>query len=408
MDKNKITIVSGEPRSGTSLMMQTLKALGMPLTGSATPQEDRMKHFLDDKGEWLPEYIDRKEDIERRMKHSEMMNPIGFYETEFVSSGVRGVDAERFKGKVMKIITSGIPVHHGPRGMHGTDKKLIDKIILCVRNPKNIAVSQKNLVDETVLVAGKNEDEGWVYNNDSPPSPLAFLQRTGPFLIWLDDNADIIKDILVVEYEDMQSDPKTQIQRVIDFLNIDHTEQMFEAAVKNVKPALARSKSFKEWPEKFKDDGELAMGMYDALSSMDLEKITLISAELKERTLKNRLERSEWIDDDEHGEGTWIRVNPDLIRSIIENRNYLRTNLLSKVGWTNKSSNCSHNKSSEKEYTIERPDDLGDLKRKMVFCKRDQDHKTIEQCNMCWSFGYRRNGRHFPPESKNEKNLVEA
>jgi len=396
--KDKITIVSGEPRSGTSLMMQTLKELGAPIVGKAKAQEDRLKAFKDDNGEWLPEHLDKKEDIERRVKHSDMMNPIGFYETEFVSSGVRGIEAVPYKGTVMKIITSGIPENIGPHGIHGTSKELINKVILCLRNPKNIAVSQKNLIDDSVLVAGENEDEGWVYHNDAPPSPLAYLNRTGSFIIWLEDNMDIIDDILVVEFEEMQMGAPEQIQRVIDFLGIDVSEDQFNKAVSNVKPSLARSEAFDKWPDNFKEEGELAMEIYDSLLSMSKEKITLISSKLKSKSLENRLERVKWIDCDQ-GEGTWALIDPQMFRDIKDNKNNLKTNLLKHVNVN--STKCKYHVLSDESYTIQRPEDLGDLTRNMIFCERDEDLRTIEQCLQCWSWGWRRGGVNHAPASQN-------
>jgi len=392
MQSDKITIVSGEPRSGTSLMMQTLKALGAPVTGSASPQEDRLKHFKDEEGKWLPEYESKKVDIERRIKHSEMMNPVGFYETEFVSSGVRGVEAERFKGKVMKIVTSGIAIRHGNHGTAGTDKKLIDKMILCVRNPKNIAVSQKNLINETVLVAGKNEDEGWVYHNDAPPSPLAYIGRTGGFVSWLKDNPDFIDQILVVEYEDMQADPEGKIKRVAEFLEIEPTAEQMEAAISNVNPSLKRSDAFDEWPEQFKDDGELAMQIYEAAHSLDLDKIELVKALLDSRQERFMLEHSRWIDNEF---GTWVNMGADLYRSVANNKNNVRDNLLKRAS---NPEHCQHFSESEEKYTIRRPVDIGDLERNMVKCGRSGDCNTLEQCYHCWSFGSMFNGQHVGPQ----------
>jgi len=394
---NKITIVSGEPRSGTSLMMQTMVALGLPVAGDKKPNEDRFKHFKDDKGEWLPEYIEKKEDIERRVKHSDMMNPLGFYETEFVSTGVRGVEAEKYKGKVMKIITSGIPEHISPRGMVGTSKKLINKIILCVRNPKNISVSQKNLINNSLLVAGENDD--WVYHNDAPPSPLAYIGRTGSFVLWLEDNLDIIKDILIVEYEDMNSNPKEEINKIIKFLEIKPTEDQLQKAIDNVKPKLNRSQSFEKWPEQFEEDGELAMDIYDAITSLDEEKVTYVSTLLKTRQLKNRLEGSRWVDDNE-GQGTWINVDPSLYRSIVVNKNNLQDKLAPNAR-NNDCTKCRYHELSDKEYLIERPVDLGDLRRKMIDCLRDKDLKTIEQCYHCYTFGSIRDGKQIAPERNN-------
>ena len=69
--------------------------------------------------------------------------PVNNYVASSVVNGVRGNDADQYKGKVIKIVTSGIP----PQSRHGTDMSKVDKMILCLRNPKHIAVSQVDLLN---------------------------------------------------------------------------------------------------------------------------------------------------------------------------------------------------------------------------------------------------------------------
>ena len=86
MDKDKIVMVTGAPRSGTSLQMQTLDLLGVPINGDRFPEgnRDKIKNHLS----------------ERQKEQSENLNPKGFYEIGgVVIWGVR--DISDYKGKAV-------------------------------------------------------------------------------------------------------------------------------------------------------------------------------------------------------------------------------------------------------------------------------------------------------------------
>jgi len=216
----------------------------------------------------------------------------------------------------------------------------------------------------------------------------------------LKDNPDFIDQILVVEYEDMQADPEGQIKRVAEFLEIEPTEEQMKEAISNVNPSLKRSEAFDEWPEEFKEDGKLAMEIYEAAHTLSLEKIELVTALLDARQERFMLEHSRWIDDDEEGFGTWVSMSADLHRSVANNSNNVRDNLLKRVSSPKA---CGFYSESEEKYTIRRPTDLGDLERKMVFCNRSEDCKTIEQCSHCWSFGSMFKGEYVGPQRQLNK-----
>ena len=79
MDKEKVIVVSGQPRSGTSLMMQTMEILGLDIWGEKYPQEVKLEEVL----EGVESDEERQkitENFESRLKHAKKMNPRGFYE----------------------------------------------------------------------------------------------------------------------------------------------------------------------------------------------------------------------------------------------------------------------------------------------------------------------------------------
>ena len=118
-----ITVVSGEPRSGTSLMMRLLEGLGLKVKGE--------------------ELIKGKEG--RRRKNAEELNPKGFYEVPgVVMRGIPDDALDDYEDHVVKLIT---PALMRTSYMH------IGKVIFCLRDPREIALSQKGL-SSPIEIAG--------------------------------------------------------------------------------------------------------------------------------------------------------------------------------------------------------------------------------------------------------------
>lgn len=117
-------IVSGEARSGTSVMMLILKKLGFKIAGSKVIN---------------PENID--------------MNPTGIWEVkEAVTKPFtqETIDKYQIEGEAMKVIS---------HALFTSDWNLIDTVIYMVRDPREIIVSQRRQIN-----AGSDEHNyGW-YN----------------------------------------------------------------------------------------------------------------------------------------------------------------------------------------------------------------------------------------------------
>jgi hypothetical protein len=108
-------IVTGLPRSGTSLMMRVLESLSIPITGER--------------------FFNRGD--QDRINRTQYLNPEGFYELQGTVATGKLKNPEDFVGKAVKVVVPGIinvPIKH------------IEKIIFCLRNPAEVIESQRNLV----------------------------------------------------------------------------------------------------------------------------------------------------------------------------------------------------------------------------------------------------------------------
>lgn len=157
VDRGNITIVSGLPRSGTSLMMQMCEAGGLEL-------------LTDNK---------RKPDQD---------NPKGYYEFE----QVKKLESNNFwlsnaKGKVVKVI-SALLKHLSPEYSY--------KIIFMMRNIEEILASQKQMLIRRGEPTDKVSDEelAEMYRNH--------LQRIKK---WLDEQPNF--EVLYVNYNEVLNSP---------------------------------------------------------------------------------------------------------------------------------------------------------------------------------------------------------
>ena len=188
-----LTIVSGLPRSGTSLMMQMLAAGGLPAQtdGQRTADDDNPQGYL----EW--------EAVKRLHKHPELF------------------DDESLDGKAIKVISmllTGLPSQHRYR------------LIFMSRPAIEIAASQRKMIERL-------ETEGASGDLDAIAEKLARHREQS--LQWLRSQAAI--DLLVVEYPNLIARPETEARRVAEFLGpdlIQHPARM--ASV--IQPDLYRQK----------------------------------------------------------------------------------------------------------------------------------------------------------------------
>ena len=187
-----ITVVSGLPRSGTSMMMSALQAGGMPLV-------------VDD------------------IRQADPSNPKGYYEFERVKKLPKGDTAwlATSPGKAVKIISALL--EYLPKGYSY-------RVIFMQRDLNEVMASQQRMMIRNGKEPGQSSAEEEL--SQSYAEHLAEVTR------WLDGREDI--QTLIVSYNDVLSDPTEQFQRLASFL-----DQKVDAAAmaKVVDPQLYREKS---------------------------------------------------------------------------------------------------------------------------------------------------------------------
>ena len=190
--KEFITIVSGLPRSGTSMMMSALQAGGMPLV-------------VDD------------------LRQADANNPKGYYEFERVKKLPKGdtVWLATAPGKAVKIISALL--EYLPSGYKY-------RVVFMQRNLGEVMASQQRMLIRNGKDLGYTDDGKDLYQ--SYHDHLTKVRR------WLEENRKI--ETLFVSYNDVLSDPLRQFQKVADFL--DHKVDPV-AMSKVVDPKLYREKS---------------------------------------------------------------------------------------------------------------------------------------------------------------------
>ena len=162
-----ITAVTGDPRSGTSLNMAMLMLAGYPISGEKFPGDKVATKRL----AALAKQVElgqstRKEqkrvqkNLAKRTAHAHDLNPSGFYEVPGVV--IRGLSkADSHGGHAIKIISRGIVPLQTPQGMVGTNPGIVWKYIVCMRDPRYVAESQRSLGGE-VDVVGSDGGNEWI------------------------------------------------------------------------------------------------------------------------------------------------------------------------------------------------------------------------------------------------------
>jgi len=190
MDQTSITIVSGLPRSGTSMMMRMLEAGGMEILtdGARTADED---------------------------------NPKGYYEFERVKQ-IEHDHAwlEEAKGKAVKMISALLK--HLPQGY-------AYKIVFMLREMGEILASQKQMLIRRGEPTDRASDERMAELSESHLNQVK---------AWLEDQPHM--DVLYVSYNEILKTPQEHAERINRFLdgrlNVDRMVQA-------VDPTLYRQRS---------------------------------------------------------------------------------------------------------------------------------------------------------------------
>lgn len=259
-------VVSGCPRSGTSLMMQILRsALGEDaIYGTQFPQDkhaESRKAKLPRETEAQYEYRQYAMGLDpgRDLAESHDLNPDGFWECPFTVRGIsyrpeleRELEnaLEAGDGLVCKVVSEAL-AHSEPR--------YVDRVVLMARHPRAVAKSQERLLRELRMKFsdGKIRD---LYEGQVVHSPEMFIESTVAVMRWLAAHPTI--PVLVVCYDDLIAHPEETVQLVSHFVDPDGD---WKAGAREVKVQLKRS-----YPEDkkslFWEDAEY---LYDALLRLD-------------------------------------------------------------------------------------------------------------------------------------------
>lgn len=171
--KGEVVIVSGLPRSGTSMMMQILDAAGMPLLTDGKREAD-------------------------------ISNPKGYYEFEKVKKLM--VDKSwlpEAKGKGVKIIAQLLPF---------LPANYDYKVIFMKRNMLEVLASQN-------IMLGKDKDPEGKEKVFSVRLHDTFQKQLQKIDAWVESQSNV--DILEVNYSDVLEQPDQEFESILAFLGID-------------------------------------------------------------------------------------------------------------------------------------------------------------------------------------------
>ena len=257
-----LTIVSGCPRSGTSLCMNILiKALGEKnVIGKKFPQQEKMDFLTKKQSDetndefkirtYILNHLDIINEETSKIEHSKKMNPLGFWEDGRISvSGLKyNIQTKEIIKKLRKDKDKNFLAKIVSQGLMNSDPDLINKVIFMIRNPYEVAKSQEDLViNGKYLYNGKEID---LFENDKIHSPEMFINVTTQAARFFIENPEIQFEI--VEYEDLLLNSKNTISTISNFIDTGD----FSKCHNLIKPELYRSKTYDKegeiWEESIK------------------------------------------------------------------------------------------------------------------------------------------------------------
>lgn len=254
-------VVSGCPRSGTSMMMRIMdsvfgraRMLGSPeLRSERFPQRDKTE---------IEKYIAGKAKASRdratlAQERAQMMNPNGYYEMQFCVRGVhyspQNVSILRdledaYSPRICKIVSQGLAL---------SDRKYINKVVYMARDPRAVAKSQENLGrgDPMTPEMAPEVDGKKVLIR----SVDMFNAVTVAAARWIVANPSV--PVHVVNYDELLDDPAKVLAEVQAFIG----EGDFSQAHTMIDTTLRRSA-----PEDIPgEDAAFAMGLFGMLKASD-------------------------------------------------------------------------------------------------------------------------------------------
>lgn len=239
-------VVSGVPRSGTSLCMDIQRAAHGDefILGEKFPQERENK---------IPEHLKSFKDFYNRMskkeeKSYEEMNPEGFWECPFTVRGIRYLPHMRQvinsikngEKKICKVVCSGL---------NASDPDYITKILFTIRHPFDVSKSQLDLKSNLPYPKEK-----------TPKMFITNLVQASKFFL---ENPGI--PLLMYNYDDLIEDPDSILKQMQEFL----PDGDYSKSKGIVKSELRRSKTFEDTHRLMPD----ALKVYELFSEHKFQEV---------------------------------------------------------------------------------------------------------------------------------------
>ena len=243
-------VVSGVPRSGTSLAMNIQRAahgddriLGeqfprdarKALKAQEREQQEEESDSLYQVRMYFEKKLDRAQagkldpDRERWLD----MNPDGFWEMAFTCRGIRYSRVVRKMlldvkedWKVIKVVSGGL-LESNP--------DYISKVLYMLRHPRAVAKSQERLFRAVEVIDEKGEIRN-LFDDILVHSPEMFIESTVQAALFFLQNPEIA--VKVMHFEDLIVDPEVCLKEMQDFVG----EGDYSKAADLVKPGLNRSR----------------------------------------------------------------------------------------------------------------------------------------------------------------------
>jgi hypothetical protein len=218
-----LILVTGAGRCGSSLMMQTLHLLGVPLIGE--PQYKVHEHCL-----WGGYHKDKADDIKitkEQDRRAKDFNPKGYWELDMYTlfAICHGEYKGTTKGHVVKLMGEF---------MLKVNSQEVEKVIICKRyDTVRQAESMYDLSRLDIEIADENKLDCPFTDVYRGMNMYDMQNKLGlhDFIIdkWAVDNE---VPYIVIYFEDILDDPKETIENLVHFLDIDGVD--INKAIDNV------------------------------------------------------------------------------------------------------------------------------------------------------------------------------
>ncbi len=384
-----MVIVTGEPRSGTSLTMDTLRLLGVPVWGVEQPVMGRgsrdnalTKKLREEKAAWLnkrfwevPGVVMRGISPSRlvRQKDAVMSMPLSTDEKTNRIAALNDALGEYVvhQHSAVKVIWTGLP---------RTDDAILaeSKIILVTRHPRHIAESQRHL-GSAVGVSVETEEGAAFVSPTGPVSSDRFVAGALRFLRWIRRPKNKALDVLIVDYDDYFDEQCSAVSRISEFLAKPPTAEAQAAAVANIDPSRRRSANAVA-PEEV-DEWSALEDVYMMLREGEYE---AAYAQMEAYVAAKRLdpENVRWLD-----ERSFWPMTPELLRSM-QAKPQLVASMQSVRMRRHRDGElciaCSMFSPHGEGYIVITPSDLDDVVRSKIACA-DMGSVTLEECQQHWT-----------------------